>query len=80
MDKETIMKKVAEIPFWWHHIELGYGIVTPGHYWNGRFDILQLLLEKLDLSKDLSGKSVIDIGAWDGFSALKLKKEAQVES
>jgi tRNA (mo5U34)-methyltransferase len=74
IDKETIMKKVAEIPFWWHNIELGYGIVTPGHYWNGRFDILQLLLEKLDLSKDLSGKSVIDIGAWDGFFSFEAEK------
>jgi len=74
MDKETILRMIAEVPFWWHHIELGYGIVTPGHWWNGRFDIQRLLLEKLDLPKDLRGKSVLDVGAWDGFFSFEVEK------
>lgn len=74
MDKETVLKKIAEVPFWWHHIELGYGIVTPGHYWGGNPEILPLLLEKLDLPKDMSGKSVIDIGAWDGYFSFAVEK------
>lgn len=74
LDKEAIMKRIEEVPFWWHHIELGYGIVTPGHCWGGRPDILCLLLEKLDLPNDLCGKSVVDIGAWDGFFSFEVEK------
>jgi len=53
---------VEAIP-WFHHIDLGHGIVTPGQdaadpAWKLRF---------MQLPEDLSGKSVLDIGAWDGF-------------
>ncbi|HLM91678.1 MAG TPA: class I SAM-dependent methyltransferase [Thermoplasmata archaeon] len=47
---------------WWHHIDLGGGIVTPGisnpaqQEWIGA-----LLPSRLD------GLSVLDIGAWDGY-------------
>jgi len=74
IDKDTILRKIAEVPFWWHHIELGYGIVTPGHCWECSYETQRLLLEKLDLPKDLSGKSVLDIGAWDGFFSFEAEK------
>ena len=46
---------------WWHQIELGHGIVSPG-----RGGSTAKRLEQLHLPKDLSGKSFLDIGAWDG--------------
>jgi len=55
--------RVAEHPFWWHSIELGDGVVTPGHK---PLDVLEGELESLRLP-DLHGKTVLDIGAWDGF-------------
>lgn len=45
---------------WFHRIDLGGGLVTPG------IDNTPLKLTKLHLPQDLSGKSVIDIGCWDG--------------
>jgi tRNA (mo5U34)-methyltransferase len=50
-------------PEWYHSIELAPGIVTPGRapieHWEAQLRSLQL--------PDLQGKSVLDIGAYDGF-------------
>ena len=49
--------------FWWHSIDLGNGIVTPGHKDRRRMAIeFANTFGKLDLS----GCSVLDIGAWTG--------------
>jgi tRNA (mo5U34)-methyltransferase len=63
----AIQRRAAEIikacPQWYHSIELAPGVITPGvaplDVWNGT-------LRKLHLP-DLRGKSVLDIGAYDGF-------------
>lgn len=47
--------------FWFHQIDLGNGLVTPGA------DRSEAKLAGLNLPRDLAGKRVIDIGAWDGF-------------
>ena len=44
---------------WYHSIDLGHGIVTPGNPPDGR-----MLASGLP---ELRGKTVLDIGAWDGF-------------
>lgn len=51
---------------WWHQIDLGHGIVT-----TGRGGDTHARLERLHLPADLSGRTVIDIGAWDGLSVLR---------
>lgn len=49
--------------FWWHSIDLGNGIVTPGHKDRQRMAIeFANTFGKLDLSS----RSVLDIGAWTG--------------
>ncbi|MGE0449570.1 MAG: class I SAM-dependent methyltransferase [Vicinamibacterales bacterium] len=45
---------------WYHTIDLGQGIVTPG------VDHTLARLAVLNLPADLTGRSVLDIGAWDG--------------
>jgi tRNA (mo5U34)-methyltransferase len=45
---------------WHHQIDLGHGIVTPGR------DRSASKLQALELPS-LAGKSVLDIGAWDGY-------------
>jgi tRNA (mo5U34)-methyltransferase len=55
--------RVASVPVWFHSIDLGGGIVTPGMKDAAH---LQDELEALRLP-DLEGRSVLDIGAWDGF-------------
>jgi tRNA (mo5U34)-methyltransferase len=53
---------------WWHTIELGDGIVTPG------IDDSPRKLERLRLPADMTGKSVLDIGAWDGFFSFEAER------
>src|SRR5215217_1631087 len=56
-------RQAQALPFWWHSIDLGLGVVTPG----GKSpEFLAGELESLHLPS-LHGKSVLDIGAWDGF-------------
>ena len=60
---DELRARVDEVAFWWHSIDLGDGIVTPGaksSTW------LEEELARLELG-DLSGKSVLDIGAYDGY-------------
>lgn len=67
MDKrEDLLMKVQGIPYWYHKIELPYGIVTPG--W------APIDSSAYRIPADLTGKYILDIGAWDGywtFEALK---------
>jgi tRNA (mo5U34)-methyltransferase len=63
LTSEQIKAMVAAVPRWFHSIDLGHGIVTPGHK---PVSLLNSELRRFQLP-DLSGKSVLDIGAWDGF-------------
>jgi len=59
MTDEELRQAIAKLD-WWHSIPLRPGIMTPGRSYN-------LFVEKiLNLPEDLHGKSVLDIGAWDG--------------
>ena len=55
------------MPYWHHSIDLGDGVVTPGlkghQYHDAELELLHL--------PDLEGKSVLDIGTWDGFYAFE---------
>ena len=55
---EKIAARVAAIGSWYHKIELP-GIVTPG--W------APLSAEAYQIPADLTGKRVLDVGAWDGY-------------
>ncbi len=59
---------------WWHTIELPNGEVTPGlHDYRGAQGNRFLLPE------DLTGKSVLDFGTWDGFWAIEAKRRGASE-
>lgn len=63
---EDLAARVAAIDYWYHKIDLPGGIVTPG--WAPIDPAAYLIPE------DLTGKRVLDVGAWDGywtFEALK---------
>jgi tRNA (mo5U34)-methyltransferase len=53
----------ASVEFWWHSIDLGHGVVTNGVKTP---ELLRHEYESLHLPS-LQGKSVLDIGAFDGF-------------
>ena len=54
--------------FWYHCIELRPGIVTPGLAGGAHS------LPYYGIPEDLSGKSVLDIGCWDGFFSFECEK------
>ena len=56
---------------WWHSIDLGDGRVTPGAH-----DLAELQDNYLrfGLPEDLTGKSVLDIGCWDGFYSFEAER------
>jgi len=53
---------------WYHTIDLGEGVVTPGA------DDTPVRLERLDLPASLAGLTVLDIGAWDGFFSFECER------
>jgi len=67
MDVEQIKKEVEKIR-WWHKIDLGNGIITPG-----KSDTFKKI-KGIGLPEDLTGKTVLDIGAWDGFYSFESER------
>lgn len=54
---------------WWHPIDLGHGLVTPGG------DVhIQARLAEIQMPASLAGQSVLDIGAWDGFFSFEAER------
>ena len=60
-------EQVGSIP-WFHSIDLGGGVVTPGR------DDTAARLDILRIPEDLAGKSVLDVGAWDGFFSFEAER------
>ena len=58
--QRSVAERVRQIK-WFHSIDLGNGIVTPGLSDSSRH------LKRLGLPADLRGKTVLDVGAWDGY-------------
>lgn len=52
---------VDAVPFWWHSIDLGDDVVTPGH---SRPSCERVMARKI--APYLGNKSVLDVGCWDG--------------
>lgn len=63
--------RTAAVTQWWHSIDLGDGVVTAGH--KSR-DLLAVELRALELPP-LAGKSVLDIGAWDGYFSFAAERQ-----
>lgn len=47
---------------WYHNIDLGNGVVTPGRSWHQIWDPALAFMERAGLN----GKEVLEIGSWDG--------------
>jgi tRNA (mo5U34)-methyltransferase len=66
----ALLKEVERAPIWMHALDLGHGVVTPG------VTSAVQLREKWDSMglPDLRGKSVLDIGAWDGWFSFEAER------
>lgn len=73
MDDDTLRAEVAR-HHWFHSIELRPGVVTPG---GKSLDMMRAEEQAFLGPFDLSGMSVLDIGAWNGgFSLAALRRGA----
>jgi tRNA (mo5U34)-methyltransferase len=67
LKRDEIEREVAKVR-WYHSIDLGQGIITPGV-----FDTRDTL-GRLGLPADLGGQTVLDVGAWDGFYSFEAER------
>lgn len=67
MNEVELRKEIAKVT-WWHRIDLGHEVVTPGA------DDTPEKLKTLGFPEDLSGMTVLDIGAWDGFFSFEAER------
>ena len=61
--------------FWFHTIDLGNGCITPGVK---TADILSREFRSTFFSLDLKGKTVLDVGAWNGGYTAEAAKRGAV--
>jgi tRNA (mo5U34)-methyltransferase len=67
-DKEALLAELNSLR-WFHRIDLGDGLVTPGE------DIAAAdKLEFNSVPTDLTGRTVLDIGAWDGLFSFEAER------
>src|SRR5215212_5576951 len=64
----TDVRARAEQLRWYHTIDLGHGVVTRG------VDNTPERLARLRLPESFAGRSVLDIGAWDGFFSFEAER------
>jgi tRNA (mo5U34)-methyltransferase len=64
---DELRRRVAEIR-WFHSIELAPGLVTPG------FDDTRRRVHHLQIPADLRERTVLDVGAWDGFFSFEAER------
>ena len=67
MSPDEIRRRLAEYE-WYHAVDLGHGILTPGQY------DMAPLLEHYGLPEALAGKSVLDIGPGHGYFAFEFER------
>jgi tRNA (mo5U34)-methyltransferase len=72
MDRAELMAKMEAIQ-WWHRIPLTDGIITPGMCHHGADDE-DYATNRFDLPLSLEGKTVLDIGAWDGYFSFEAER------
>ena len=65
----SLEERIRAFP-WWHRMELAPGVWTPG----GKGDGTQKTLEQIHMPSSLRGKTVLDIGAWDGFYSFEAER------
>jgi len=68
---QSLSDRVASFPYWYHRIELPDGVTTPG--------FAPHCAEAYRVPLDLTGKRVLDIGAWDGFWTFEALKRGASE-
>jgi tRNA (mo5U34)-methyltransferase len=66
--EDALLRDLVNSRTWFHRIDLGGGIVTPGA------DASSSKLEYMGLPDSFAGKTVLDVGAYDGFFSFEAEK------
>jgi tRNA (mo5U34)-methyltransferase len=69
---QDVSAAIAEVPLWYHALEVAPGVATPG--W---FD-LRPIVERMPWP-DVEGKRCLDVGTYDGFLAFELERRGASE-
>jgi tRNA (mo5U34)-methyltransferase len=69
--REEILNKVQSVKYWRHSIALGQGIITPGVH---SYEQMKRRLNRNNIPDNLNNKTVIDVGAWDGFFSFECER------
>lgn len=67
----NLQDRINAFDFWYHRIELPGGVVTPG--W------APINRDIYGIPDDLTGKRVLDVGAWDGYWTFEALKRGAAE-
>lgn len=68
--KAYIQKRIEELSPWYHKIDLGDGIITPGRNYDRLWGGIRGVMDHVDYS----GKRVLDIASWDGMWAFEAER------
>lgn len=68
-----LQSKVAQIQSWYHRIDLGDGVETPGHFRMADY------LEYYGFPERMDGMRVLDVGASTGFFAYEFERRGAAE-
>ena len=70
----TIQERVDAEPYWFHRMDLGDGVITPG-----RSDAAKDKLPRFGLPDDMSGMRVLDVAAAEGFFSFEAERRGASE-
>ncbi len=66
------LRRRVDSHYWYHTIDLGHGVVTPGH-----FD-LRPIVDQMPWP-EIEGKRCLDVGTYDGYLAFELERRGAAE-
>ncbi len=72
LNKQEKINLMNSVKYWWHWIDFGDDVLTPGN--QGYKNFTSDFAKRAQLPDDLKGKTVLDIGCSDGFFSFESKK------
>lgn len=70
---EEIQRRVSELGAWFHNIDLG-GVQTAPNHFLGDYPSIKWRMFQQSIPRDLTGKTVLDVGCNGGFYSIEMKR------